>query len=98
MEIVGSCIVLNGICCGEDTMVEARLVKSAMVFCLALFPLVVTYDNVVDYGSNYLFVQHVLSMDTTFPGNALMGRQIVSPAVWSVAYWGIIVAEGMTAL
>jgi predicted small integral membrane protein len=79
-------------------MIEARLVKVVMVFCLALFALVVTYDNLVDYGSNYLFVQHVLSMDTTFPGNALMGRQITSPAMWSVAYWGIILAEGLTAL
>jgi predicted small integral membrane protein len=79
-------------------MIEARLVKMVMVFCLALFALVVAYDNLVDYGSNYLFVQHVLSMDTTFPGNALMERQITSPAMWRVAYWGIILAEGLTAL
>ncbi len=37
-------------------------------------------------------------MDTTFPGNALKGRQITSPMVWSVAYWGIILAEGATAV
>jgi predicted small integral membrane protein len=79
-------------------VIEVRLVKVVMVFCLALFALVVTYDNVVDHGSNYAFVQHVLSMDTTFPDNALMGRRIVSPAVWSAAYWGIILAEGLTAL
>jgi len=79
-------------------MIEARLVKLAMVGSLALFALVVTYDNLVDYGSNYAFVQHVLSMDTTFPGNALMGRRITSPAVWSVAYAGIILAEGLTGL
>ena len=30
-------------------------------------------DNLIDYGSNYEFVKHVLSMDTTFPGNKLMG-------------------------
>jgi len=65
----------------EDTMIEARLVKVVMVFCLALFALVVTYDNLVDYGSNYLFVQHVLSMDTIFPGNALTWRAITAPAM-----------------
>jgi len=79
-------------------MIEARLVKVVMVGGLALFALVVAYDNLVDYGSNYAFVQHVLSMDTTFPDNALMGRQITSPALWSVAYWGIILAEGLTGL
>jgi predicted small integral membrane protein len=79
-------------------MIEGRLVKVAMVGSLALFALVVTYDNLVDYGSNYAFVQHVLSMDTTFPGNALMGRRITSPAVWRAAYAGIILAEGLTGL
>ncbi len=79
-------------------MIEARLVKLTMVGSLALFALVVTYDNLVDYGSNYAFVQHVLSMDTTFPGNALLGRRITSPPVWRVAYAGIILAEGLTGL
>ena len=79
-------------------MITERLLKVVMVGCLALFALVVAYDNLVDYGSNYLFVQHVLSMDTTFPDNALMGRQITSPMVWSLAYWAIILAEGATAV
>ena len=79
-------------------MIEVRLVKLAMTVCLALFALVVTYDNLVDYGSNYAFVQHVLSMDTTFPGNALLGRRITSPALWNLAYWAIILGEGLTGL
>jgi len=79
-------------------MIEARLIKVVMVGSLALFALVVAYHNLVDYGSNYAFVQHVLSMDTTFPDNALIGRRITSPAVWSVAYAGIILAEGLTGL
>ena len=37
-------------------------------------------ENLVDYGSNHEFVKHVLSMDTTFPGNKLMGRAITNPA------------------
>jgi len=35
-------------------MIEARLVKVIMVGCLALFALVVAYDNLIDYRSNFL--------------------------------------------
>jgi predicted small integral membrane protein len=54
---------------------------------LGLFGLLVAVDNVIDYGTNYAFVQHVFSMDTTFPGNALMGRAITDPAVWRLGLW-----------
>lgn len=73
-----------------------RLSKVVMCLCLAAFAFLVTFNNVTDYGSNYAFVQHVLSMDTTFPGNALMYRSITSPAMWTLAYWLIIVGEGVT--
>ncbi len=53
-----------------------RLSKIAMIAALAAFAFIVAYDNFVDYDSNYEFVRHVLSMDTTFPNNALMGRAI----------------------
>jgi predicted small integral membrane protein len=79
-------------------MLEARVVKTVMVGCLAVFALVVTYDNLIDWGSNHAFVQHVLSMDTTFPDNALRSRAITSPAIWTLGYWGIIAAEGATGL
>jgi predicted small integral membrane protein len=79
-------------------MFEARAVKTIMVGCLALFALVVSYDNLIDYSSNYAFVQHVLSMDTTFPDNALRSRAITSPTTWTLGYWGIIAAEGLTGL
>jgi len=75
-----------------------RLAKVAMTAMLAAFAFVVTYDNLVDYGSNYEFVKHVLSMDTTFPGNRLMDRAITSPAVWSAAYAVLIAAEGATSV
>ncbi len=74
-------------------MSSIRLVKVAMVASTALFVLLVTLNNLVDYGSNYEFVRHTLSMDTTFPGNALIGRAITSPAIWTVGYWLIILAE-----
>ena len=60
-------------------MLATRLLKVAMVASTALFALLVAFNNLVDYGSNYEFVRHTLSMDTSFPGNALMGRAITSP-------------------
>jgi predicted small integral membrane protein len=75
-----------------------RLAKIVMVAALAAFAFVVTYDNIVDYGSNYEFARHVLSMDTTFPGNALMDRAITDPRTWRAAYAAIIAAEGLTCL
>lgn len=50
-------------------------------------------NNVTDYGSNYAFVQHVLAMDTTFPGNGEMWRAIHSPAIYTAFYVSIILWE-----
>jgi len=77
-------------------MLITRYAKMVMSLVLASFCLLVTFDNITDYGTNYLFVQHVMSMDTTFPGNALMYRSITNPAVWRAAYAAIIAAEGIT--
>jgi predicted small integral membrane protein len=81
---------------GEPTVIEARTVKVIMVGCLALFALLVTFDNLTDYDTNYTFVRHVLSMDTTFPGNPLLYRRIISPALWQAGYALIIAGEGLT--
>ena len=75
-----------------------RLCKAAMLLGLALFAFLVTFNNVTDYGSNFEFVRHVLSMDTTFEGNAAMYRAITTPALWHAGYWVIIAGEGLTCL
>jgi predicted small integral membrane protein len=79
-------------------MIAARLAKIVMTASLAAFALVVTFDNITDYGSNFQFVRHVLSMDTTFPGNALLYRAITQPLLWHAAYIAIIVGEGATGI
>jgi len=79
-------------------MIETRIVKIVMVGSLALFAGLVTFDNLTDYETNYAFVRHVLSMDATPPGNALMYRSITSPSWWRAAYVLIIAGEGATAL
>ena len=79
-------------------MLAVRLAKIVLVAALAAFAFVVTYDNIVDYNSNYELVRHVLSMDTTLPNNALMHRAITDPRLWMAAYIVIIATEALTSL
>ena len=79
-------------------MATLRLVKAVMVASVGGWAILIAYDNVVDYGSNWAFVQHVLSMDTVFPGNALKSRAIVDPTVQKFAYWAIIATEVLMAI
>ena len=78
------------------SMLIVRLAKIALLAAIGGFALIVAYDNMVDYDSNYAFVRHVLSMDTTFPDNAAMDRAITDPRLWSAAYAVIIAVEWLT--
>ena len=75
-----------------------RISKIALVASVALFLGIVALNNVIDYGSNFDFVKHVLSMDTTFPDNTLKWRAITSPAVHHAFYVTIIAWEATTFL
>lgn len=77
-------------------MLALRLAKVAMTGSLALFAFLVALGNITDYGSNFAFVRHVLSMDTTFPDSTLRWRAITSPALWHATYWLIILGEALT--
>jgi predicted small integral membrane protein len=79
-------------------MIIVRITKVMMIAALAAFALIVAYDNIVDYDSNYEFVKHVLSMDTTFGGSALRYRAISDETVWHAAYALIIAVEAATGL
>ena len=70
-----------------------RLAKAALVATSALFLLIVVFNNLTDYGSNFEFVRHVLGMDTTFPGNRGMWRALTSPLIHHVFYASIILWE-----
>jgi len=61
----------------------------------SVFLLVVVFNNVTDPNSNYQFVRHVLSMDTTFPGNAGMYRAVREPLVHKAFYASIIGWESL---
>ena len=79
-------------------MALIRLSKVVMVAGLAAYALLVAFGNITDYGSNFAFIQHVMSMDTTFPGNKLMYRAITSPVLHNIAYCAIIAGEGLTGI
>ena len=72
-----------------------RLAKIALTAGFGLFAALVTWSNVVDPGTNFAFVEHVLQMDTTFRSPALMGRAIEGPLLHRVAF-GLIVAVEAT--
>ena len=75
-----------------------RFGKALSVASLAIFALLTGISNIADHQTNFPFVQHVLSMDTIFPGSALKARAILNPFVWTLAFWAIIATEFLTGL
>src|SRR6201985_3647693 len=63
---------------------------------IALNCTLTVFNNLTDFGSNYEFVRHVLSMDSTFPSNHAMWRALTGPTIHLVFYWCIIVWEFVT--
>lgn len=74
-----------------------RLSKIALTAASAFFLVLVVFNNLTDYDSNFQFVRHVLNMSTTFPGNRGMWRAIDIPAVHHGFYATIILWEAASA-
>ena len=74
-------------------MIAIRAAKAATVAAIALFASLVTFGNLTDYNTNFVFVEHVLAMDTIFPFSTIKYRAITSPAFAHAAYALIIAAE-----
>src|SRR5664279_3861639 len=75
-----------------------RIAKTLLLAGVALFYTLVVFNNLTDFDSNYRFVRHVLSMDTTFPGNHGLWRALASPS-WHLAFYiGIIAWEIATTI
>jgi predicted small integral membrane protein len=75
-----------------------RAAKVLLLAGVALYYILVVFNNLTDFDSNYQFVRHVLSMDSTFPGNKGLWRALPSPAFHLAFYWGIIAWEIATAI
>jgi predicted small integral membrane protein len=79
-------------------MIVIRVVKAALVAAIALLASLVAFGNLTDYGTNFAFVQHVMSMDTIYPFSTIRYRAISAPALHHAAYALIITAEVITAV
>jgi predicted small integral membrane protein len=79
-------------------MIAIRAAKIVLVAAIALFATLVAFGNITDYGTNFVFVQHVLSMDTIFPSSTIKYRAITSPVVHHAAYALIIATEAAVAV
>ncbi|MEU9851962.1 DUF2165 domain-containing protein [Streptomyces sp. NPDC047974] len=71
---------------------------AALTGTVALYMTLVAFGNITDFGTNQQFVQHVLSMDTTFKDPDLMWRAVESPALQNAVYVAVIVWETLAAL
>jgi predicted small integral membrane protein len=67
-----------------------RACKTALVLAVGLFYFFVVFNNLTDYNTNLQFVRHVLTMDSTFPGNRGMWREIDSPVLQTLFYIAVI--------
>jgi predicted small integral membrane protein len=83
--------------CEAATMIT-RIAKLLLLAGIALFYTLVVFNNLTDFDSNYAFVRHVLSMDSTFPGNHGMWRALNSSTVHLAFYLSIIAWELGTAI
>jgi predicted small integral membrane protein len=73
-----------------------RAAKIVLLAGIALFYMLIVFNNITDFNSNYQFVRHVLMMDSTFPGNHGMWRALPSPAFHLVFFISIIAWEAAT--
>lgn len=67
-----------------------RLAKVQALVFIGLVVLLAAFTNIQDYDANFAYVQHVLSMDTTFRHPQVMWRAITSPGIHHAAYTAII--------
>src|ERR1700680_4678205 len=80
-----------------DAMSPIRAIQLLGVAAIGVLAGLACLNNLTDYNSNFALVQHVLSMDTTFPDSTLRWRAITNPMLHHAAYWLIIAAEGLAA-
>ncbi|MCB1000881.1 MAG: DUF2165 domain-containing protein [Acidimicrobiales bacterium] len=82
-----------------DTTTEAlRLAPLVLVAGTTLMATVVVVGNVTDPRSNLQYVEHILSMDTTYRSPRLMWRAIRSPTLQRLAFGVIVVLETLVAI
>jgi predicted small integral membrane protein len=67
-----------------------RVGKVLFVSTMAVYFIFVVFNNITDYSSNFVFIKHVLSMDTIGPDSALRWRALTSPRLHHAFYSVVI--------
>ena len=67
---------------------DFKLIKIILILCFLIKITLIVFNNTFDFNSNYEYVKHVLSMDTTFRPDSF--RHIHNPTIQLVAYLLII--------
>ena len=70
-----------------------RFSKATLMLFMTLFGLLINYNNFADYSTNYEFLAHILSMDTTLVDPKYAFRAITSPMAHHRIYWLLITLE-----
>lgn len=70
-----------------------RIAKLVSVLATGIMVLIIVVGNTTDYFTNYHFVEHVLKMDTVFPGSHIHYRHINNPFLFHAVYVFIILME-----
>lgn len=78
-------------------MMAFRIAQTALVAAVAGLLTLLALNNLTDYGSNFQYVAHVLSMDTTFPENQLKWRALTHPVFHHLFYGTLILWEATSA-
>jgi predicted small integral membrane protein len=75
-----------------------RLVKSILVGAIGVMAAIIVVGNTTDYYTNYVFVAHVMKMDSIFPQSHIHYRSITSPVFFHAGYIFIIAMETLMAV
>jgi predicted small integral membrane protein len=75
-----------------------RVTKLLLVAGVAFYLTLIGYNNLADYPTNLVFVQHVLAMDTLAADTPLRGRAVTRAQLQHALYWGIIAWELVAAV
>jgi predicted small integral membrane protein len=74
-----------------------RVAKTISVASIAVMSLLIVFGNTTDYFTNFLFVEHVLKMDTTFAESQINYRSIDNLFLFHAGYILIILMETLMA-
>jgi predicted small integral membrane protein len=70
-----------------------RVAKTISVAAIALMSLLIVIGNTTDYLTNYQFVEHVMKMDTIFPGSRIYYRHFDNTFLFHASYIIIIAMQ-----